>query len=327
MWKTIICRAWLSIALLLAGAGSSPAAPYPSKPVMIITPSPAGAGPDVIARIVAEHLSRRWRQQVLVVNRPGAGGLLAADAAVAATPDGYTLYMALSSTFLVLPEMQPHLRVNLERDVAPIGLIAEQPMIITVNSSLGVNTLQELVLLSQQRPGDLLFGAGRGFLPHLTGALFNMQSGAKLRYVPYSSTAKAMQDAMGGTLNVFFEALSALSGPINAGSLKPLAVASMERLPNYPSLPTATQALPALGRFEASGWFVLMAPARTPPEIVGKLSEDLRSVLSDRDATVRFAALGTYPHYLPPADTLKFIRDEQNRWQPIVRRALEDTER
>jgi len=317
---------WLAIGFLGLLALSAPptssatATGYPQKPVTIITPSGAGAGPDVIARIVADRLTHAWSQQVLVVNRPGAGGLFAARAAAAAAPDGYTLYMPISSTFVVLPETQPQMSIDLARDIVPIGLIGEQPMVIAVHPSLGVDTLQDLIALARKRPGDLLFGAGRGFLPHLTGVMFQERTGIKFAFIPYPSSAGAMQDVLRGTVTVFIESLSALAGPVQAGSLKPLAVASAKRLPNFPDLPTVAEAVPGIGAFEARGWFALMAPANTPAAVVQSINRDLHAVLIDAGLKERLAGLGTYARPFSPRETADFIRQEQDLWRPIVRK-------
>lgn len=316
-----LAMGWLGlIALSAPPTPSAIAAGYPQKPVTIIMPSGAGGGPDVIARIVADRLTHAWGQQVLVVNRPGAGGLFAARAAAAAAPDGYTLYMPISSTFVVLPETQPQMSVDLARDIVPIGLIGEQPMVISVHPSLGVDTLQDLISLARKRPKELLFGAGRGFLPHLTGEMFQDRAGIKFEFIPYPSSAGAMQDALRGTVTVFIESLSALAGPIQAGSLKPLAVASATRLPNFPDLPTVSEAVPGLGAFEARGWFALMVPANTPADIVQSINRDLHAVLDDAALRQTFAGFGTYARSLSPRETADFIRREQDLWRPVVRK-------
>ena len=159
---------------------------YPSQPVKIIVQAPAGNGPDVLARIVAEHLGQLWGQQVLILNRPGAGGLIAAQAAASAQPDGYTLYMPSSSTFLVLPARHAKLPFDLDRDFARIGMVAQSPLVIAAAPSLGINTVAELIARAKERPGDIMYAAlGRGTLPHATSELFQRRAGIELRYVSY----------------------------------------------------------------------------------------------------------------------------------------------
>ena len=204
----------------IAGVVESPAlaGTYPERPVTIITPSGAGAGPDVITRIIADRFSRAWGQQVVVMNRPGGGGTIAAQAVSTAERDGYTLYLPLGSTFVVLPETQSKLPLDLQRDIVPIGLIGEQPMVLTVNPSLAVNTLQELIAVAKQRPGQLLYGAGRGTMPHLAGALFAQRTGIDVGFVPYPTATRALADSVSGTLSFFVESAASVSERFAVGN-------------------------------------------------------------------------------------------------------------
>lgn len=311
----------LSLASALAAPGCAAparAAVYPQRPVSITTQAPPGGGPDVIARIVADGLARRWRQQVLIVNRPGGGGVIALQAALAAQPDGYALFMALSSTLVVLPETHPELSARLRSDLQPVGLIGEQPMVIAVNSTLDIRSLKDLVGYAKAHPGALLYGTAKGSLPNLTGELLQKRAAVKLTYVPYASLAKATQDGAAGTTQVVIESLSALAPYLQAGTLRPLAIAAARRVPDYPELPTVTEALPGLGRFESRGWFALMAPAAAPADAVATIGADLRVVLSDAGLQRKFAALGTYARAMSAADTRRFIADEQALWRPAV---------
>jgi tripartite-type tricarboxylate transporter receptor subunit TctC len=308
---------------LLASAIAAPVAParataYPHRPVSIIMQAPAGGGPDVIARLVADGLSRRWRQQVVIVNRPGGGGVIALQAALTAPSDGYALFMGLSSTFVVLPETHPDLGARLRTGLTPVSLIGEQPMVIAVNARLGIGTLKELVSQAKAHPGALLYGTAKGSLPNLTGELFQKKAHIKLTYVPYQSLAKATQDGASGTTQVVIESLSALAPFLQAGTLRPLAVASANRVPDYPDLPTVAEALPEIGAFESRGWFALLAPAGTPDRVVSQLGADLRRVLADETLRMKFAALGTYPRPTSAAEARRFIADEQALWKESV---------
>ena len=318
--RSFKCAAMVLLALLTVAAARAAAEDYPAKPVWLITPAPAGVGPDTIARIVADQLTRRWGRQVRVINRPGAGGLIGLRAAAAARADGYSLYMPLSSTFVALPETFAHLPLDLRRDLVPIALIGEQPMVIAVNAKLGINSMQELVAFARKNPGKLNFGAGQGSLPNLVGELLQQRAKIKLTFVPYSNMAQAMQDAIGGTLQVYIESIAGLAGQIKAGTLRALAVASNRRLPDRPQLPTVSQALPDIGRFEARGWIVLVARRGTPAAILKKIAADVRAVLARPAVRKRLAALGTYVTPMSPAQLAHFIESEQALWRPIVRR-------
>jgi tripartite-type tricarboxylate transporter receptor subunit TctC len=290
---------------------------YPTKPVSIITASAAGSGPDVIGRIVAEKLSQIWSQQVLMVNRPGAGGAIAGQAAASAERDGHTLYLAISSTFIVLPVTQPRLPFDLRRDFVPIGLVGEQPRVVAASPALGVNTLAEMVALAKKRPGELSYTASnRGTIPHLAGELLQKRAGFEMTFVPYLGVAKGLHDVLGGRVAVAVESLSGLAGAIEGKLLKPLAVTSERRLGRLPEVPAVAETLPG---FHASGWFALMAPAGTPEAIVQKVSDDLRKALENPELRRRIEAIGTYARPMPRAETAEFIAREQELWQPVVR--------
>src|SRR5262245_2020369 len=315
-------RAAGALALLLAIAAMTPAPsahaqPYPERPVKLVTQGAAGSGPDVIGRIVTDHLSRLWRQQIVIINQPGAGGSAAAKTAAAASPDGYTLYMAATSTFLIMPEIFPNLPIDLDRDFVRIGLMGEQPMVFGVAPALGVATLPELVALSKRRPGEILYAANsRGTFPHLTVERLRKETGADLTFVPYPGAAAGLQDLMGGRISMIVESIGALAGAMQGGSIKVLAVASSKRLPNFPDLPTASETVPGL---DAMGWFALMAPAGTPDEIVRQVNKDLLAVMDLPELRKSFQDLGTFVRLMSPEETTQFIRNEQQTWRPIVR--------
>jgi tripartite-type tricarboxylate transporter receptor subunit TctC len=305
---------------LLVGAVAGFAAhaqDYPTRSVKLITQGAAGSGPDVVARIVAEPLGRLWGQQVVILNHPGAGGSVAARQAALAAADGYTLYMPATSAFIVMPEMFPNLPFDLDRDFVRIGFIAEQPMLIAVAPSLGVNSLADLIALAKARPGQILYAANaRGTLPHLTAERFAKEAGIELRFVPYAGAAAGLQDLVGGRIAMIVESLGPFLGAIQGGSLKVLAVASAQRLPNFPDLPTVGETIPG---FIATGWFPLLAPAGTPDGIVRKVGEDLRAVLDQPAVRQRLADLGTFARPMSPAETTEFIRREQELWRSVVK--------
>jgi tripartite-type tricarboxylate transporter receptor subunit TctC len=318
--QTCRSRLWMSV-LLLVGAVAGVAAhaqDYPTRSVKLITQGAAGSGPDVVARIVAEPLGRLWGQQVVILNHPGAAGSVAARQAALAAADGYTLYMPATSVFIVMPEMFPNLPFNLDRDFVRIGFVAEQPMLLAVAPSLGVNSLADLIALAKARPGQILYAANaRGTLPHLTTERFAKEAGIELRFVPYAGAAAGLQDLLGGRIAMIVESLGPFLGAIQGGSLKALAVASAQRLPNFPDLPTVGETIPG---FIATGWFPLLAPAGTPDGTVRKVGEDLRAVLDQPAVRQRLADLGTFVRPMSPAETTEFIRREQELWRPVVKR-------
>jgi tripartite-type tricarboxylate transporter receptor subunit TctC len=313
----IIC----SFSILLASTLSAPAATggdYPTRPVKIIVQSPPGNAPDVVGRILADELAKMWGQPVLVINHVGAGGSMAARAAVAAPADGYTLFMPATSIFVSMPELFRSLPIDVLRDLAPVGLVGEQPLAIAVRPTLGVNSLPELFALANMRPNGIDYAAGGvAGLPHMTGAWLRSASGANLNYVPYPGVAQAMNDILGGRIPMAIETPAVLKSIADAGYLKILAVASAQRLPDFPNVPTVAETLPG---FVAIGWFALVAPAGANEAIREKLAQDLAKVLSRPELQRKFEQLGgTYARPMSVDETNEFIRGQQKLWQPVLR--------
>jgi len=302
---------------LVAMSAIAPAQEFPARPVKIITDSAPGSAIDVILRVIADRLGQIWGQQVLPVNQPGAGGSLAVRLAATSPADGYTLFIPAVSTFVALPGAAPNMPIEVPRDFAPVGFLGGAPMFINAAPSLGVKTLPELIALAKRRPGELIYGTnGRGRLTHLTGELLQNRANIKLLMIPYSGgTAQILNDVMGGRVPMVIEAFSGIAGAIEAGTIKPLAVASPQRMPDFPDLPTVAETLPGFG---ASGWQAMVAPVGTPVPIVQKVSEDLRTALTDPAVVKRLAALGRYNQPMTPEETTEFIHREQATWKPIL---------
>jgi tripartite-type tricarboxylate transporter receptor subunit TctC len=291
---------------------------YPVRPVKIITPGPAGTGADVIIRIVAEGLSRRWGHQVYVENTAaGRFGLAAAQAAAASEADGYTLFQPAASTFVSLPQMPGRLPIDIDRAFMPVGFVGEQPMVIAVGSSSEITTLPELIAQAKKRPGDLLYAGNQlGTLPHVTGQLLRERAGIDLGFIPYPGTARALPDVMTGRITIIIDGTAGLLGVVKGGEVRAIAVASEKRLPEFPELATVAEAIPG---FVSTGWTVLVAPTNTPQWIVDKVNQDLRAVLGQAAIKERFATLGTYSRDMSLTEVGRFIRSEQELWKPIVK--------
>jgi tripartite-type tricarboxylate transporter receptor subunit TctC len=307
---------WL-LTLPAASAVHAQAGNYPDRPVTVISDAAAGATPDVDARFVAEGLSKIWRRQVVVINHPGANGSIAARVASGAAPDGYTLFMPALSTFVALLTVAENLPLKLPRDFLPIGFTADNPMFVAVNSSLGITTLPQLIALAKKEPGKISIAVtGIGRLTHLTGEMLQMQSNIKLLSVPYSGgPAPALGDVAAGRVSLITEGYSGIVGAVNAGSVKLIAVASLERLPQFPDLPTVAETIPG---FSATGWQVLVAPVGTPEPIIRKVSDDLRKVVTDPEFKTRLGNIGSYSRAMSPAEVLAFVQKEQQTWLPVL---------
>jgi tripartite-type tricarboxylate transporter receptor subunit TctC len=305
------------LALSIVHDGNAQPAGYPNKPVQVIADSSAGSTPDVALRFVTDRLSQIWGQQVLVVNRPGAGGSLAARAAAEAAPDGYTLYQPVLSTFVSMRPPAPNIPLHVPRDFLPIGFVTENPMFFGVAPSLGVSSLAELIALAKKRPGEISYATtGVGRLTHLTGELFQHQANIKLLLVPYTGgPAHAFSDVATGRVNMIIEGYSGIAGAARSGSVKLIAVASAKRLREFPDLPAVAETIPG---FQATGWAIFVAPLGTPAAIISKVSEDLRKVVLEPELEKKLATLGSYTRAMSPAEATAFAHQQQQIWQPVL---------
>lgn len=316
-WLKTLGAAALAV---VAGGMAAQAQDFPSKPVTFITPAAAGNSPDVVTRIVADKLTQLWKQQIIVLNRPGAGGLIAAQAAAASNieKDGYTLYMTQASTWTVLPiQQEGKIPFDMQKAFASIGMVGEQPIAVAVNKDVAAKSVKELIDLANKTKDGMLFGAtNRGGQAHLTGELFRDRSKANVSFVHAAGAAATLNDVIAGRIPIMFEGLAGLAPGIQGGGVRVLGVAAQKRLPNLPDLPAINETVPGV---VSSGWIVLMAPAGVPDAIINKINADLRKVVAMPDVIQRFHTLGTYSRDYTPAQTEEFIRSEEKLWWPIVR--------
>jgi len=303
---------WALVLLAAVTGTPAPAQNFPTAPVKLIVTTGAGGAPDVIARIVAEGLSRHWGQQVFVANHPGAAGSIGMKVAGTSPPDGHTLLFGLSSSFVALPEIAKDYPYDLVRDFVSIGFVCEQPMAIAVPVSLGINTLGELIDYAKKRPGAVNVAAlSRGGIPHLTSEWIKLAAGLEWTTINYPGTPQGLSDVIGGRVQVIMDGLPSL-----AGAIKLIAVGSAKRLPNRPETPTIAETLPGIIR--ALGWFALMGPPGTPEPIARKVSDDLRTVLKEPATIKRFEDIASYINPMSPAELRDYIRAEQALWKPVI---------
>jgi tripartite-type tricarboxylate transporter receptor subunit TctC len=318
MWRAgfqVSCVALLTTLAILP----APAQNYPTKPVTFIAPAAAGNSPDVVTRLVADRLTQLWKYQVVVINRPGAGGLIAAQAAAGVEKDGYTLYVTQASTYTVLPVTQEgKMPVDLHKAFVPIGMIGEQPISLAVNKDVPAGNVAELIAVVNKTPGGMQFaGTNRGGQSHLTGELFRERAKVNIAFVHAQGAATSLNDVIAGRIPIMFEGLAGMTPGLQAGGIRLIGVASEKRLPNLPDLPAINETVPGI---VSSGWIVLMAPTGTPDRIIRKISTDLRAVVAVPELQDRFHVLGTYTRDLSPEETGEFMRREEQTWWPIVRR-------
>lgn len=312
--RVVWVRLAVAVSVTVLSLSVSAARDYPTGTVRFITQLPAGSGTDPAMRIVIDELSKRWGEQAILVNQPGAGGAIAARTVATAAPDGSTLFMAIASTFFVLPELQPNLPFNVN-DFVPIGFVGEVPLAIAVTSTSSADSLPDLIAMSRKIPGGVNFAVlVRGGLTHLAVELLKTKSDPNFTDIFYPGSAQAMSDVLSGWVPAIIDGLA---GPIAKGELKMLAVTSHERVPQYASVPTVAETVPG---FAATGWFALVAPPRTSPAIVKQLSEDLQAVLSDEQVKERLGRLSVLTRRMSPVELASFVHAEQSLWGPVIKR-------
>ena len=293
-------------------------ADYPSKPVRLVVPFPPGGTTDILARAVAQKLTEQWHQQVIVDNRPGAGGNIGADLVAKSAPDGYTLLMGTIGTQAINPSLYARMPYDAQKDFAPVILVAAVPNVLEVNPSLPVHTVQELIAYAKAHPGKLNFASsGNGTSIHLSGELFKSMTGVQMTHVPYKGSAPALADLAGGQVQLMFDNLPSSLGLIKGGKLRALAVTSTARSPALPDVPTIAES--GLPGYEATAWFGVLAPAKTPPAIVDKLNAAIGAWLASPEAKEKLASQGAAAAGGTPADFARYIASETTKWAKVVK--------
>jgi len=290
---------------------------YPSRPVKLIVPFPPGGATDIVGRLVAQKLQEALGQPVVVENKAGAGSNIGSDMVAKAAPDGYTLLLGTiaNATNMSIYKNMPY---DTLRDFAPVTQTMSAPSVLVVTPSLPVSNLKELIALAKAQPGKLSFASsGAGGSPHLAGELLKLRAGIDIIHVPYKGAAPALVDVVSGVVSMGFKtALSAIPH-MQSGKLKPIAVAANKRLAQIPNVPTMAEA--GLADFEVSSWNGILAPAKTPPEIVAKLNRELVRILATQDVKDRFAAQAAEPIGSTPEQFRAYIKSEIDRWGQVVK--------
>jgi tripartite-type tricarboxylate transporter receptor subunit TctC len=292
------------------------ASDYPDRPVRIVVGFPPGLAPDIVARLIAQSLSERLGQNVIVDNRAGASSNIAADVVVRAAADGYTLlYVTLGNA--INATFYRHLDFDLVRDFAPVAGTVRSPSILVVTPSLPATTLPEFIAYVKANPGKINFASGgTGTAPHLAGELFKQMTGVDLVHVPYSSSY--MSDLLAGRVQVTFAPIATSIANIQAGKLRALAVTGAARSNALPNIPTVAQFVPG---YEASVWHGVGVPKNTPPDVINRLNKQINAVLADPTVQARLAGLGAEPMPMTPAEFGKFVADEIEKWAKVVKLA------
>ncbi len=289
---------------------------FPNKPVRMVVPLAPGGGSDIVGRIVAQALSEHWDQQVVVDNRPGAGGTIGNDIVAKSAPDGHTVLVS-SSTMAIGPALYKNLSSDVLRDFAAVTLIAEQPSIIAVNTKVPAKSLSELVALFKAQPGKYAFGsAGNGTASHLANELFKLTAKVDTLHVPYKSAGLASTGLLSGEIQFMVTNMATALPLVRAGRLNGVAVTSTKRVPAAPDLPTTSEA--GLPGFEYTTWYGMLAPAGTPKPVVARIYNDLTGLVRQPRLQERFSAQGLDVRATSPQDFGKYLASEVARWQQVV---------
>ena len=314
--NVLIIVAGLAASLLAAAA----LAQYPEKPIRLIVPFAAGGGNDSVARLVGKRVSDSLGQQLVIDNRPGAGGVLGAELAAKAAPDGYTLFLGGVGSHAINPNLSDSLPYDPIRDFAPVALLAQAPLVLVVHPSVPADSFKAFVALARSRPGQLNYASnGNGSSSHLAAVMFGSMTGVDMVHVPYKGLSPALTDLLSGRVQLMFSSVVAILPHIKSEKLRGLAVTGSRRLPSMPDLPTIAES--GLPGYEASSWYGVLAPAGTPREIVVKLNAEFVKALAQPEVRTSLLAEGAEPVGGTPEQFAAHIRYEKERLGKLIREA------
>ncbi|MEP7069405.1 MAG: tripartite tricarboxylate transporter substrate binding protein [Usitatibacter sp.] len=301
-------------------AATTALAQYPDKPIRLIVPFAAGGVTDTSGRVIAEALSRRLGQPIVIENKPGASGNIGTQMVVNAAPDGYTLVLGFDGTLVINPHVFANFPFDVTKELAPVGKIGDATLILVAHPSFPPKTLQELIAYSKKQPNGVSYGtSGVGGTPHIAAELLKIRTGANLTHIPYKGGGQAMTDALGGNVPLVYTAVAGALTHVKAGRLVPIAVSSAKRSPSMPDVPTFIES--GVPDFEASSWVAVLAPAKTPRAIVDKLNRELNAVLTSPETVEKLATLGIVATPGTPEQLAAQIRTDLARYGGVVKAA------
>jgi len=315
--KHILQIFMLCIAALCAGQALAQA--WPSKPIRLVVPFPPGGPTDILGRAVGAKLGELLGQSVIIDNRGGAGGGIGADNVAKSPPDGYSLLLGTTGTHTINPNLYSKLPYDPIRDFAPVSLVVKYLNILVVNPSVPAKSVAELIAMARQKPGQVTFGsAGNGSSNHLTGEMLATMTGVKMQHVPYKGSGPALNDVIAGQINFMFDQYSTVGPNIKAGKLRAIGIATKQRHPLLPDVPTIGESIPG---FEVSPWYGLFAPAGTPKEIIARLNTELTKVMKSQEINDRMTTLGWDPVTNSPEEFTAQIKSELAIWADVVKKS------
>ena len=313
-----VLRAAFGAAILAASIGSAPAQDFPTRAVRIIVPFPAGGTADIVPRVVGEMLARKWGQPVVIENRTGAGGNIGAEAAFKAEPDGYTLLASPPPPLVINQNLYPHLNFDPAQFV-PVVVMVRVPNSLVVTPKFPPRSVAEVIAQARANPGKVTSATqGNGTTSHLTSEMFQLLAGVKLQHVPYRGSAPALADLVAGNVDLMFDNLGVSLALVKGGQLRLLAVATRSRMASLPDVPTLAE---TLAGFESAAWYAVVAPPRTPPQIVSKLNADINEALRAPEMGAHLAEWSAEAIGGTPQQTAAYMREEVERWNKVIKAA------
>jgi tripartite-type tricarboxylate transporter receptor subunit TctC len=314
---------WVAAALALSFcqiAALAQDAAYPNRPIKMLVGFGAGGGTDIAARIMAQKMSEILGQSIVVENRTGASGMIAAEDEAKSAPDGYVLMMGSQTTYAVAPNLYRKVTLDAAKDFAGVAMTGASPLVLVVNPAFAAHSVNDVIAMAKADPGKINFGTGGlGTTPHMTAELFQYTAGIKMVHVAYRGEAPAINDLLAGQIPLMFANLSAVMGNLKAGTVRALAVTGAHRSPSAPDIPTVAEA--ALPGFEAETWWGIVAPAGTPHAVLAKLNAAARKALADDDTKKRFADLGMTNGGSSPEELDAYIKSEIAKWSKVIKDA------
>jgi tripartite-type tricarboxylate transporter receptor subunit TctC len=316
--RKIITFVMAAAALAMAPVNATTAQEWPTKPIKLIVPFPPGGGTDIISRVLANKLTETLKQGIVVENKPGAGGNIGVDLAAKSAPDGYTIVMGQTSNLAINPTLYAKLPYDPLKDLAPIALVADAPVVMVVATTSPLQSLDQIMATARAKPGTLTFASpGNGTVAHLTGELLQRSSNVTFLHVPYKGSAPALTDLLGGRIDTFMASVPTALAQIKGGKLRAIAVSSRTRSPSLPETPTMDQA--GISGFDANTWFGILAPVGTPQPILEKLNAAINAALKSNDVAEKIATEGGAPLGGTAETFATLMKTDLARWGEIVK--------
>ncbi|ANI99288.1 LacI family transcriptional regulator [Polynucleobacter wuianus] len=308
----------IAIMGLLATVSHAQTASFPDRPVTIVVPFPPGGGTDAGARLIAQKLSTRWGQSVIIDNKAGASGMVGSEFVSRAKPDGYTLLIGNIGTFSINPSLYKKMPYDPDKAFVPVSMIAELPYFLLVTPSMKANNVKEFIAFAKANPGAVTYASsGSGSGPHLAGEMFEKATGLDMMHVPYKGGGPAAADVMAGHVNMYFSTVLESIGSVKSGKLKALGASSLVRSPAMPELPTIAES--GVPGFDAASWIGIAAPAGTPPALVDKIAADIKAVISEQDTKQTLIQQGATPMPLSPTAFKARIESDRVRYAKVIK--------